>query len=131
MRFRSDCQQPYNRAMREPPITIACECGELKHVPYRDVWVCERCGRRWDTAQIPEEEYYGLLREMRRLRLFPIGIALGFLVVFGLLALLVSQALFMLLPVVLAFWFIWYMPWWRRKVRRRARGAPRWELRPD
>jgi hypothetical protein len=117
--------------MRLAPITIACECGELKHVPYGEVWRCERCGRRWNTAQIPEEEYYGLLRDMRRLRLFPIGIALGFLIVFGLLALLFSQALILLLPVTLAFWFILYMPWWRRKVRLRARSGPRWQLRPE
>lgn len=115
--------------MRGPPITIACECGTLKHVPYGEVWSCEDCGRRWDTRQIPPEEYYGLMREMRRLRLFPIAIALGFLVVFGALALFVSEGLFILLPIVLAFWFILYMPWWRRKVRRRARAGPRWELR--
>jgi hypothetical protein len=117
--------------MRAPPITVACECGELRHVPYREIWRCEACGRTWNTAQIPEEEYYGLLRDMRRLRLFPIAIALGFLLVFAALALLVSQQLFLLLPIVLAFWFILYMPWWRRKVRRRARGGPRWELHPE
>jgi hypothetical protein len=117
--------------MRAPPITVACECGELKHVAYGEVWRCERCGRTWDTGQIPEDEYYGLLREMRRLRLFPIGIAIGFLLCFGALALLVSQQLFLLLPVVLAFWFIIYMPWWRRKVRRRARAAPQWQLHPE
>jgi hypothetical protein len=117
--------------MRAPPITVACECGELKHVPYGEVWQCERCGRRWNTAQIPEAEYYGLLREMRRLRLFPIGIALAFFLVFGALALFVSQGLFLLFPVVLAFWFMWYMPWWRRKVRRRARSGPQWQLHPE
>jgi hypothetical protein len=114
--------------MKAPPITVACECGEMKHVPYGEVWLCERCGRRYNTAQIPEEEYYGLLREMRWLRLFPIGIALGFLVAFGALAMFVSQQLFLLLPIVLAFWFILYMPWWRRKVRRRARAGPQWQL---
>jgi hypothetical protein len=68
---------------------------------------------------------------MRRLRLFPVGIALGFLVAFGVLAFVLSQGLFLLLPVVLAFWFVWYMPWWRRKVRRRARTGPRWQLHPE
>ncbi len=121
----------YNRPVRGPPITIACECGEMKHVPYGERWTCERCGRRWNTTQIPAEEYWGIMREMRRYRLSAIGIALGIAAVFGALAFLVSAALVFLLPLVLAGWFIWYMPWWRRKVRRRARNLPKWQLHPE
>ena len=100
-------------------------------MPSGETWQCESCGRRWNTSQIPADEYWGLLRGMRRLRLVVIGVALGLALVFGLLALLVSQALFLLLPAVLAFWFILYMPWWRRQVRRRARSSPKWKLRPE
>jgi hypothetical protein len=117
--------------MKAPPITIACDCGAMKHVDYGDTWECEQCGRRWNTNQIPAEEYWGILRNMRRLRLSVIGIALGLTLVFGLLALFVSESLLLLLPVVLAGWFIWYMPWWRRMVRRRARSTPKWNLRPE
>lgn len=117
--------------MRGPPITIACDCGEMRHVPYGETWQCEKCGRRWNTNQIPSDEYWGILRDMRRLRLSVIGIALGFAVVFGLLGILVAQSLFLLLPVVLAMWFILYLPWWRRRVRRRARSTPKWSLRPE
>lgn len=114
--------------MRGPPITIRCECGEVEYVPYGERWQCERCGRRWNTEQIPTEEYWGVMREMRRHRLVVIGTAFGLALVFGLLAVFVSQGLFLLLPLVLAFWFIWYMPWWRRKVRHQARNLPKWEL---
>lgn len=117
--------------MRGPPITIQCECGEVRHVPYGERWECERCARRWNTAQIPAEEYWGIMREMRRYRLSVIGVALGLAAVFGALALLVSAALIFLLPFTLAGWFIWYMPFWRRKVRRRARNLPKWELHPE
>ena len=117
--------------MKGPPITIACDCGEMKHVEYGETWECEKCGRRWNTNQIPSDEYWGILKDMRRLRLSVIGIALGLTLIFGLLALFVSQSLLLLLPVVLAGWFIWYMPFWRRKVRRRARSAPKWNLRPE
>lgn len=103
----------------------------MKHVPYGETWVCERCGRRWNTNQIPADEYWGILRDMRRLRLGVIGIAVTLAVVFGLLALFVAESLFLLLPLVLGGWFIWYMPWWRRKVRRRARNLPKWNLRPE
>ena len=100
-------------------------------MPYGETWQCESCGRRWNTSQIPADEYWGLLRGMRRLRLVVIGVALGLALVFGLLGLFVSESLFLLLPAVLAFWFILYMPWWRRRVRRRARSSPKWKLRPE
>ncbi len=117
--------------MRAPPITIRCDCGEVRRVPYGERWRCEACGRAWNTTQIPAEEYWALLRDMRRFRLGVIAVALALALVFGLLALLVSQSLFLLLPVVLAGWFIWYMPWWRRKLRRRVRSLPKWNLRPE
>jgi hypothetical protein len=117
--------------MRGPPITVACECGETRHVPYGERWTCENCGRSWNTAQIPAEEYWGMMRDMRRLRLVPIAVALGSAVVFGLLALFVAESLFILFPVVLAGWFLLYMPIWRRKVRRQARSLPKWQLRPE
>jgi hypothetical protein len=60
-----------------------------------------------------------------------IGLALGLTAVFGLLALFVAESLLLLLPVVLAGWFLIYMPFWRRKVRRRARSSPKWSLRPE
>ena len=117
--------------MKGPPITVKCECGAVKHVPYGDVWTCEGCGRRWNTGQIDADEYYAILREMRRFRLSAIGAAFVLAVVFTILALVVSQSLFLLLPVVLGVWFLAYMPWWRRRIRRRARSSPKWKLRPE
>jgi Flp pilus assembly protein TadB len=103
----------------------------MRHVPYGETWQCDQCGRRWNTNQIPSDEYWEILRDMRRLRLVVIAIAAGLALVFGLLALLVAESLFLLLPVVLGLWFIVYMPWWRRRVRRRARSLPKWNLRPE
>ena len=114
--------------MRGPPITVRCECGEVRHVPYGERWTCEQCGRTWNTAQIPAEQYDAIMRDMRNLRLAVIGVAVGIAAVFGLLALFVSESLFVLLPVVLAAWFILYMPRWRRQVRQRARTLPTWDL---
>jgi Flp pilus assembly protein TadB len=100
-------------------------------VPYGEAWQCESCGRRWNTAQIPAEEYWGIMRDMRRMRLSVIGIALALTAIFGLLALFVAESLVLLLPVILAVWLVLYMPWWRRKLRRRARSVPKWSLRPE
>ena len=117
--------------MREPPITIRCDCGETHQVPFGERWTCEGCGRTWNTAQIPSEEYHGILREMRRFRLSAIGFAVVISAVFIVLALTVGQSLFLLMPLVLSGWYIFYMPLWRRKVRRRARSLPTWKLRPE
>ena len=117
--------------MKGVPITVSCACGQARHVPYGEVWTCEECGRRWNTAQIPRDVYRGIMREMRTYRLVVIGIALGLSVVFGLLAVLVAERLLLLLPIVLAFWFIWFMPWWRRRLRMRTRSLPSWRLEPE
>ncbi len=71
------------------------------------------------------------MRDMRRMRLSLVGIALVLTAVFGLLAIFVAESLVLLLPVLLAVWLVLYMPWWRRKVRRRARSVPKWNLRPE
>ena len=95
------------------------------------MWHCEVCGRRWNTAQIPADEYWGIMRAMRRYRLVVIGVAVGVVAVFAPLAVFVSEALFLFVPVVLAAWFIWFMPFWRRRIRRHARNLPTWDLRPE
>jgi hypothetical protein len=117
--------------MKGVPITVTCRCGEARHVPYGETWQCESCSRRWNTGQIPADVYWGIMREMRNYRLLVIGIALGLGLAFSVLAFVVAERLILLLPVVLAFWLIWFMPWWRRKVRVAARSLPTWKLEPE
>ena len=100
-------------------------------MPYGETWECEKCGRRWNTTQIPADVYWGIMREQRNYRLVVIGLAVGLAALFGLLALFVSEGLFLLFPVVLIGWFMWFMPWWRRKLRRRTRSLPSWKLTPE
>ena len=114
-----------------PPIGIHCECGEKHSVPYGETWACQRCGRRWDTRQIPENEYLGRLRRMRRFRVEIVGLlALG-LSIFVPLILLVNPALIFLAGIVSVMFITLYMPYWRRRVRRAAADAPTWELHPE
>ena len=117
--------------MRGPAITVTCRCGEREQVPLGETWQCESCGLRWNTSQVPVDEYRRILRDMRRARLVVIGVAVGITAVFGLLALTVSEGLFLLAPVLLAAWFILYMPLWRRRLRARTRSLPAWELHPE
>lgn len=114
-----------------PPITIRCECGGAREVAYGDRWRCEACGRSWNTCQIPAEEYEGLLRRMRRHELEVLAMtALGAAVMVPLIV-VVSSGFILLVPIVMAAWLFVVLPFWRRRYRRTARGAPRWQLHPE
>jgi hypothetical protein len=47
------------------------------------------------------------------------------------LAAFAGLQLLVLLPVVMGFWFLFYMPRWRRRVREQARSLRRWQLHPE
>jgi len=114
-----------------PSIRITCECGETESVAYGETWVCDTCERRWNTTQIPADAYAGRRRRMRLLKLEILGFGLVVLVVFAPLVLFVSSAFVFLALIVAAAWMFLYMPFWRRRVRRAAGEAPRWELHPE
>src|SRR5262245_65925969 len=72
------------RPMRGAPITIRCDCGQVERIPYGQTWQCPDCGRRWNTEQIPADEYWGIMREMRRYRLQVLGISVVLGIAFAL-----------------------------------------------
>ena len=119
--------------MKGPPITVRCDCGRVEPVPYGDRWVCPGCGRSWNTSQIPEQEYWGIMREMRRYRLQVIAVsaALGIALALSLALMENRTRVFPLILGFLGFWFLFYMPHWRAKVRKRARALPTWKLHPE
>jgi hypothetical protein len=117
--------------MKGAPITVKCDCGEIQYVAYGDVWECSTCGRRWNTEQIPAEEYWGVMREAKRQRLLMMGVAVAIAVGFALLALTMGPAAWGLAPIVIGAWFLFLMPRWRRKLRVQARSLPRWQLHPE
>ena len=71
------------------------------------------------------------MKDMRRLRLSVIGMALAIVVPIGALLPVVGIRILLLLPIVMSFWFIFYMPRWRRQVREQARSLRKWKLRPE
>jgi hypothetical protein len=117
--------------MSKPPITIRCECGETRDVAYGERWRCERCGRSWNTQQIPAEEYEGLLRRVRRHKLEAVGMAALAAAVMIPLIVVVSVRFILLLPMVMAAWLFLVLPAWRRRYHRTARTAPHWKLHPE
>ena len=117
--------------MGAPPITIRCDCGETRNVAYGERWKCERCGRSWNTNQIPADEYAGLLRRMRRHKLEAVAAAAITAAVVVSLIFVVGGRVIAILPLLMALWLFVFLPLWRRRYRRTARGSPRWQLHPE
>ncbi len=115
----------------KPPITIKCDCGEKKDVAYGDRWQCETCGRSWNTQQIPPEEYEGLVRRVRRHKLEAVGTAAVAAAILIPLIAVVSAAFIAVVPLLMLGWIFVFVPFWRRRYRRTAHGAPRWQLHPE
>ena len=138
-------QRPERQAARErlgreapgtvlggPPIAVTCECGVKRDVRYGEVWTCEQCGRRWDTNQIPREEYEQVRRTQLRYRVLPValGLLVASLAIFFTLTGNVFSV-FLLLPVALTGWFALVRPVHRRRYRRAIADLPRWNLRAE
>jgi hypothetical protein len=115
--------------MRGPPISITCSCGRRNSIPYGSTWTCEECGRSWDTAQIPREEYEVIRRITWKFRLLPIG--LGLLVATIALFFVLTgntMSVFLLLPLSLIVWFTYLRDAHRRRYRAALADRPRWRL---
>jgi hypothetical protein len=121
----------YNARMRGALITVRCDCGETGHVPHGERWRCDKCRRSWNTSQIPAEEYWEIMRDMRRMRISVIGTAALLVLPIAALSPFLGIRILLLLPVVMSFWYMFYMPRWRRQVRERARSLRRWKLHPE
>jgi hypothetical protein len=115
----------------KPPITIRCDCGETRQVAYGDRWQCEACGRSWNTGQIPAEEYALLLRRIRRHKLEALVAAGVSAAILAPLIIFVSASFIALVPLAMVGWLVGFLPRWRRRYRRTARTAPRWQLHPE
>ncbi|MEA2320403.1 MAG: hypothetical protein QOD81_253 [Solirubrobacteraceae bacterium] len=118
--------------LRGPPIAVTCECGVKHDARYGEVWTCEQCGRRWDTTQIPREQYDAVRRTQLRYRALPVAVGMA---VAGLAAFFTLTgnvfSVFFLMPIALTVWFVFLRPAHRRRYRRAIADLPRWELRPD
>src|SRR3954466_12904752 len=115
-----------------PPIAVTCECGSKHDAAYGEVWTCDRCGRRWDTNQIPREDYDVIRRTQLRFRALPVlfGVLVASVALFFILT-HNTFSVFFLLPVALSVWFVFLRPVHRRRYRRAIADLPRWELKPE
>jgi hypothetical protein len=117
---------------RGPRITLTCECGELRYLSYGERWTCETCGKTWNTARIPLEQYAELRRTQLRFRRVPIAIsvlALICIVAF----IIVGKAFGGLIVVALGAttWSMFFRPLYRRRYREALADLPSWQIKPE
>jgi hypothetical protein len=118
--------------MKGPPISIACECGARREVPYGERWTCGECGRTWDTAQIPRDQYEALLAPIRRYRLLVLGPPLVLAAVLIPLAVAFDVRFAFLLFVLVMGYALLVVPHVRRRASARVLDStPKWVLRPE
>jgi uncharacterized membrane protein len=71
------------------------------------------------------------MRRMRRHKIEVLVIAAAVIAVLVPLIVFVSGRFLTLVPLVMAVWLFFFLPYWRRRFRRTAHDAPRWELHPE
>jgi hypothetical protein len=118
--------------LRGPPITVACECGVRAELAYGERWVCPSCGRAYDTAKIPSEEYQRIRRTQLRFRILPVLYAL-FVSAVAVFFIATGNAfsVFLLLPISLTAWFMLIRPVHRARYRQAIADRPSWDLRAE
>jgi hypothetical protein len=117
---------------RGPPITLGCECGQRRELRYGEQWTCEKCGRTWNTRQIPLEEYAALRRTQLHYRWIPLGA--GALVIASLIVLIVLGRAFggiLLVAVAAMVWSTYGRPQWKRRYLKAIANRPSWTIEPE
>jgi hypothetical protein len=130
-RVPRDWERP-GAILKGPPITLTCECGARRDLAYGERWDCESCGRSWDTARIPPDQYDQIRKVSLRYRAVPVilGALVAMLAIFFTLTGNIF-GVFFLMPVALISWFVFLRPLHRKRYRAAIKTLPRWELRPD
>ena len=121
----------YDRGVKGPLVTVTCDCGNVRLLPYDTRWECERCGRRWNTGQIPEAEYEQLARRVRRYKIQAIVFGTLLVAVFAPLMILVDVRLGITGLIVFFAWAFLVRPRQRRKLVEATRGQGDWQLTPE
>ena len=130
-RLRMGSETP-GSVTKGPPITVTCECGERNELFYGERWTCPACGRKYDSRNIPEEEYAAIRSLQRRFRALPIAMGAtvaALAILFTLTDNLVG--VFMIMPIAIIVWFVFIRPTHRKRYREAIANLPRWDLRAD
>jgi hypothetical protein len=117
---------------RGPPITLTCECGERRQLRYGERWKCERCGRTWNTNQIPIDDYAAIRRTQLRMRRVPIAITvLSLACVITFIVLGKAFGGLILVGFAATAWSMFLRPLHKRRYRKELAKLPTWDIKPD
>jgi hypothetical protein len=119
------------RVFLAPPITIRCECGNTQAVKYGERWMCPGCARTYDTTQIPESEYRERMTIVREYRLVTMGPLVVLAAIMVPLVVFVDADLIFFMGLLAFAYILVFMPIVRRRMRRRVREGPAWDLKAD
>ena len=125
-------ERELRRVRRGPPITLTCDCGERRELRYGDRWQCERCAQRYDTNQIPVDEYAELRRARVRDRIVPtlvFALAAGVAAAFALIGRPFGAVVVVALIAFL--WGSFVRPARRRRQYRAIANRPQWNIKAD
>ena len=114
--------------MKPLALVITCGCGGRGRVLPAETWTCSSCGRTYQTAGVPGDEYAAIVRDVNRTKLMAIAGFAAIVAVFLPLGLLLGSELWITGAVVLAVFYFAYGPKVKRDVRRILRDLPRWEV---
>jgi hypothetical protein len=117
--------------VKGPPITVTCECGQVRSLAWGVRWECETCGKRWNTGQIPAEQYEELIRAVRGYRLQALIFTGVMFAIFVPLIVLVDVRIGFTGLIVFFAWAYLLRPRQRRKVAEAIRANSRWQLEPE
>jgi len=118
--------------VRQLPITLTCDCGQVGYVSYGERWTCPECGRTWDTSQIPADDYDRLLSSVKRYRLLALGPPLVLAAIFIPLAILVGFQFGLLFFVLVLAYGVFVIPKVRERATRSMSDNVRsWDLSPE
>ena len=118
--------------MREPPITVTCDCDEVAYVRYGERWTCPKCRKTWDTGQIPKEDYAKLVASVRRYRLLALGPPLVLAAIMIPLAIFYGLQFGLLLFVLVFAYAVFVIPKVRERATESVRQSTRtWNLVPE
>jgi hypothetical protein len=116
--------------MGSPAITLRCDCGTEGRASYNERWTCPKCGRVYDTSQIPAGDYQAIEDLDRRYRRASQAVVAG-LALMVLAVAYTRQFLPILagLGVVMSAWFLFIKPLVHRRHKRAVSALTRsWEL---
>ncbi len=114
---------------RTTRLSIRCPCGTVSSVVAGKAVTC-RCGRRWDTGLLPDQDLRGLDRLVTRSRRHRLVFLVTMLLVVAALVLVGRSApLPLTVAAFLIAWWRFCRPWWRqRRQGARTERLPHWKL---